>query len=69
MKRIASIWKSAVFAVAITTALGFGTAQAVAAPRVPAEKELACTNSYCSKVCGTLGGNWVPSAGRCYCCG
>jgi len=69
MKRIAPLWKSAVFAMVTTVSLGFGAAQAFAAPRAPAENERACTNSYCSKVCGTLGGNWVPAAGKCYCCG
>ena len=69
MKRMASIWKSAAFAVATLAALGFGTAQAFAAPQSPADNERACTNSYCRKECGTLGGNWVPQYGRCLCCG
>jgi hypothetical protein len=68
MKRT-PIWKSVAFAVATAAALGFGTAQAFAAPQAPAENVAACTNSYCRKVCGELGGNWVPAAGRCYCCG
>jgi hypothetical protein len=69
MKRIASIWKAAIFGAAIVSSLGFGAAQALAAPPAPAENERACTNTYCRRICGELGGNWVPSAGRCYCCG
>lgn len=69
MKRIAPIWKSAAFAVATVAALGFGAAQAFAAPQPSAENARACTNTYCYRICGTLGGNWVPSAGKCYCCG
>lgn len=69
MKRIAPIWKSAVFAAATVAALGFGAAQALAAPQAPAENAGSCTNTYCRKVCGTLGGNWVPMYGRCLCCG
>ena len=69
MKRIASIGKSVVFAVAIAVSLGFGTAQAFAAPQAPAENQAACTNTYCRKICGELGGNWVPQYGRCLCCG
>jgi hypothetical protein len=61
--------KAALFGAAIVASLGFGAVQAFAAPQAPAENELACTNTYCRKVCGDLGGNWVPSAGRCYCCG
>lgn len=69
MKLISSIWKPTVLAVATVAALGFGTVQVFAAPQAPAENALACTNSYCRKVCGTLGGNWVPQYGRCVCCG
>ena len=59
--------KAALFGAAIVASLGFGAVQAFAAPAV--EKELACTNSYCKKICGDLGGNWVPQYGRCLCCG
>ena len=69
MKRIVSIWRSVAFAVSIAVALGFGTVQAFAAPQAPAENQAACTNSYCRKICGDLGGNWVPQYGRCLCCG
>ena len=69
MKRIASIWRSFAFAAAIAVSLGFGTAQAFAAPQAPAENQAACTNTYCRKICGDLGGNWVPQYGRCLCCG
>jgi hypothetical protein len=69
MKRIVTRWKAALLGAATVASLGFGTAQAFAAPRAPAENEAACTNTYCRKICGELGGNWVPSAGRCYCCG
>ncbi len=68
MKRIASHWKAALFGAAIAASLGFGGAQALAAPTA-AENAAACTNTYCKKICGDLGGNWVPAAGRCYCCG
>ena len=69
MKRIASRWKAALFGAVIVSTLGFGAVQAFAAPQAPAENERACTNSYCRKVCGDLGGNWVPQYGRCLCCG
>lgn len=69
MKRIVSRWKAALLGAAVLASLGFGTAQAFAAPQAPAGSEAACTNTYCRKICGELGGNWVPSAGRCYCCG
>lgn len=59
--------KAIVFGAAIVASLGFGAVQAFATPR--AATELACTNSYCRKVCGDLGGNWVPQYGRCVCCG
>ncbi|HEU0013631.1 MAG TPA: hypothetical protein VFQ45_08095 [Longimicrobium sp.] len=68
MKQIASRWKAALFGAAMVASLGFGTAQALAAPQAPAPAA-ACTNSYCRKVCGELGGNWVPQYGRCLCCG
>lgn len=69
MKRIASRCRATLFGAAVVASLGFGTAQALAAPQAPAESAAACTNTYCRKICGDLGGNWVPSAGKCYCCG
>ena len=69
MKRIASRWKAALFGAAMVASLGFGAAQAFAAPQPAAGNERACTNTYCRKICGTLGGNWVPQYGRCLCCG
>lgn len=69
MMRIATRWKAVLLGAATVGSLGFGTAQAFAAPQAPAAAEAACTNTYCRKICGELGGNWVPSAGRCYCCG
>lgn len=69
MKRITLRWKGAVLGMAVAAALGFGTAQAFAAPQAPAENAAACTNTYCRKICGELGGNWVPQYGRCLCCG
>jgi hypothetical protein len=55
MKRIASRWNAALFGAVIVASLGFGAAQAFAAPQAPAANERACTNSYCRKECGTLG--------------
>lgn len=54
------IWKSAVFAVAVAAALGFGAAQAFAAPQAPAENHRRAPIRTCRKICGELGGNWVP---------
>jgi hypothetical protein len=61
-------WKSATIALATLASLGFGTAQAFAAPAAPAESERACNRWACPE-CGSFGGTWVPSAGVCYCCG
>ena len=69
MKRIVSRWKATLFGAAIVASLGFGATQAFAAPQAPAESASACTNTYCRKICGELGGNWVPQYGRCLCCG
>lgn len=66
MKRIVSAWKQGLFAAAIVVSLGFGAAQAFAAPSQPAEA--ACSTRSCPE-CGALGGVWVPKDGRCYCCG
>jgi hypothetical protein len=68
MRRIAPILKSAAFAAATVAALGFGAAQAFAGPRSPAA-EAACSSWACRNECGSLGGQWVPKDGRCYCCG
>lgn len=69
MKRIASRWTPAVLGAITVASLAFGTAQAFATPQAPAGNEAACTNTYCRKICGELGGNWVPQYGRCLCCG
>ena len=69
MKRLVSRWKAVVFGAAFVGSLGFGAVQAFASPPPPAEGESACTNTYCRKICGDLGGNWVPQYGRCVCCG
>ncbi len=69
MKRITSTWKSAVLAAATLAALGFGAAQAFAAPApkaAPAER--ACSTWSCPE-CGSLGGQWIPMYGKCLCCG
>jgi len=67
MKRIATLWKSALLAAATVTALGFGAAQAFAAPP-SAEAGKACSTWSCPE-CGSFGGQWVPAKGVCYCCG
>jgi hypothetical protein len=70
MKSIAPLWKPAVLAAATAVSLAFGAAQAFAAPK-PADdgKSAAACPTYACPECGPLGGRWVPSAGRCYCCG
>ncbi len=68
MSRLASAWKSVLFAVAVVASLGFGAAQAFASPAGPAGEERACSTRSCPE-CGSLGGQWVPKDGRCYCCG
>jgi hypothetical protein len=67
MKRIAPIWKSAVFAAATVAAMGFGAAQAFAAP--PSEEKAATCSTWACPECGSFGGQWVPAKGICYCCG
>lgn len=63
MKPILPSLRLAAFALAVTGALGFGAAQAFAAPaEAPATH---CTQ--CKAECGTLGG--VFKSGRCLCCG
>ena len=68
MKRLGSIGKSILFAVAIAASLGFGAVQAFASSAPPADAERACSQRSCPE-CGSLGGVWVPKDGRCYCCG
>ena len=68
MKRIAMPWKSAALAAATVTALGFGAAQAFAAPAPKEEKAAACSTWACPE-CGSFGGDWIPAKGKCYCCG
>ncbi|HYH78955.1 MAG TPA: hypothetical protein VEX86_04140 [Longimicrobium sp.] len=68
MKRLASTWKSVLFAAAFVGSLGFGAVQAFAAPPAPAGEARACSQWACPE-CGSLGGVWVPRDGRCYCCG
>jgi len=69
MKRIAPLWKPVALAAATVVSLGFGAAQAFAAPEPLEEKTAAACPTYACPECGPLGGRWVPSAGRCYCCG
>jgi len=68
MKRIASTWKSLLFAAAFVATMGFGAVQAFAAPPAAAGEARACSTWPCPQ-CGSLGGVWVPKDGRCYCCG
>ncbi len=68
MKRIATLWKSALLAAATVTALGFGAAQAFAAQTPREEKAAVCSTWSCPE-CGSFGGQWVPAKGVCYCCG
>jgi hypothetical protein len=65
MKRITPIAKHLLFAAATVAALGFGAAQAFAAPRGEAQAR-ACYTWVCPE-CGSFGGQWI--SGRCYCCG
>ena len=63
MRRIASGWRRAAFAVAVAGALGFGATQAFAAPSGP-EKRAVCGT--CWGRCPLYGGDYVNH--RCICC-
>lgn len=64
-----SLWKTATLAAATALSLGFGAVQAFATPgAAPTGTAAACSTWACPE-CGSLGGQWVPSAGKCYCCG
>lgn len=64
MTRTAPLLRNSVFALVIAGALGFGAAQAFAAP---AEAPATHCSGTCTRECGTLGG--VYKYGRCLCCG
>lgn len=69
MTRIAPIWKTALFAAATVASLGFGAAQALATPRAAGAAAPAACSRWACPECGSLGGQWVPMDGKCYCCG
>lgn len=65
MKRITPLAKHLLFAAATVAALGFGAAQAFAAPQAET-KARTCRVWLCPE-CGSFGGEYI--AGKCYCCG
>lgn len=58
--------RNAIFAAAVTAAMGFGATQALAAPQVEDSKPGTCSR-ICEPECGSFGGTY--RSGRCYCCG
>ena len=58
--------RNAIFAAAVTAAMGFGATQALAAPQVEGPKPGTCSK-ICEPECGGFGGEYMY--GRCYCCG
>jgi hypothetical protein len=57
------------FAAAVTAALGFGAAQALAQPDLQRDDARACTDSTCARVCRLAGfpGGFCNSGGGCSC--
>lgn len=56
-------------AAGVAGALGFGGAQAVAAPAAPGKGEAVCNARLCNRICqsvGTIGGTCTPD-GSCVC--
>jgi hypothetical protein len=58
---------SVAFALAVAGTLGFGTAQAVAAPAKAAAAAPRCDDRICTFQCGSAGGREI-SRGICICC-
>jgi len=57
------------FAVAVTAAMGFGAAQALAQPNPARDDVRACSDSLCARVCSAAGfhGGFCNSGGGCSC--
>jgi hypothetical protein len=57
------------FAAAITAALGFGAAQAIAQPDHDRDHARACSDNLCARVCHAAGfpGGFCNSGGGCSC--
>lgn len=69
MHRPSQPFSRVVFGAALLATLGFGAAQAFAAPAAPAAS-LACSHSFCDSYCigaGYNGGSCVGSPGKCLC--
>ena len=67
MKRLTGTLRGAAFALAVAGALGFGTAQALAAPAEPAAGAPRCDDRICTFQCGSAGGREI-GRGICICC-
>jgi hypothetical protein len=57
----------ALLAAAFTAAMGFGAAQAVAAPSAPAATAAACQPDVCTERCAREGLTGICSGRGCYC--
>jgi hypothetical protein len=57
------------FAAAVTAALGFGAAQALAQPNPARDEARACNDATCARVCHALGfpGGFCNTGGGCSC--
>jgi len=57
------------FAAAVTAAMGFGAAQALAQPNPARDEARACSDSLCARACSAAGfhGGFCNSGGGCSC--
>lgn len=55
MSTVKSTWSRAAFAAAVAVALGFGAAQAYAAPGAAPQAQRYCSDGACGNTCGSMG--------------
>ena len=67
MKRFGTTWRKLVLGLAVSGGLGFGAAQALAAPGEDAAAARHCTDQICTFQCGAAGGHEIHR-GICICC-